>query len=350
VAALTVSVVIPTRNRPSSLKRLLAALAAQERLPDEVIVSDASDEPLNGAALTAAYPALAISCFHMAPALCAQRNRAIARAAGSHILLCDDDIEPGPSYLRRLIEYLEGHAEAGAVSGRVCHPDAVASAGGGFPAPSFRHLLYDFVFQLGLGGNVGGVTAPRLLAPILKSMQRWYERRGNTWTLAGWPLVTQVRHPVVLASVGVLGAALVRRTWLLNSPYDERLDRLDPHAVGDNYGVALGFPGTETIAVLTDLPVGHRQAPENRLPRSTVHYQRILALHYFMRRSGRFSTWNTAWLVWSLAGYAGRFLRAGQHDLFRATVAALAGIIQNRNPLLGRALDSSSASPGPPVT
>jgi glycosyltransferase involved in cell wall biosynthesis len=343
MAALTVSAVIPTRNRPSSLHRLLSALAAQDRPPEEVIVADASDEPLDGSALAAAYPSLALSCFHMFPSLCRQRNRAIIRATGSHVLLCDDDIEPGPPYLRRLVEYLEFHPQAGVVSGLVCDPEAVATSSGGFPAPSFRDLMYRFVFQLGLGGDLEAVTAPRILVPVLEWMRRWYRRRGNTWSLAGWPLVTRVRRPVVYASVGVLGAALVRRSWLLQSPYDERLDRLDAHAVGDNYGVALGFPGIETIAVLTDLPVGHHRAPQNRLGRSTVYCQRVLALHYFMRRSRRFSTANIVWLAWSLIGNALIFLRGGQSDLIRVSARALAMIAFRRNPLLGRALDVPAA-------
>ena len=43
---------------------------------------------------------------------------------------------------------------------------------------------------MGLGGDLEAVTAPRLLSPALEWMRRWYRRRGNTWTLAGWPLVT----------------------------------------------------------------------------------------------------------------------------------------------------------------
>src|SRR5690348_9823919 len=113
---LTVSVVIPTRNRPASLHRLLTALTAQVRRPEEVIIADASDTPLDGSALALAYPRLKLSCFHMKPSLCAQRNHGIRRAMGSHVLLCDDDIEPGPRYLERLVEYVAAHPEAGAVS------------------------------------------------------------------------------------------------------------------------------------------------------------------------------------------------------------------------------------------
>jgi hypothetical protein len=340
---LTVSVVIPTRNRPASLHRLLTALTAQVRHPEEIIIADASDEPVDGCALALAYPRLTLSSFHMMPSLCAQRNHAIRRATGSHVLLCDDDIEPGPLYLKRLVEYVEAHPEAGAVSGLVCDPGEVAANRASFPSPSFRYLLYSFIFQLGLGGDLAAVQAPRLFAPLLAVIRHWYRRRGNTWSLAGWPLVTQVRRPVVHASLGMLGAALVRRTWLLQSPYDERLDALDAHAAGDNYGVALGFPGVETIAVLTDLPVGHHRAAENRPDRATRHYQSMLALHYFMQRSDRFSTATIGWLAWSHIGNTLRFLRSGETDLVWASTRALAAIVLHRNPLLSPALDGSVA-------
>ena len=331
---LTVSVVIPTRNRPASLRRLLTALTAQVRHPEEIIIADASDVPVDGSALALAYPRLKLSWFHMMPSLCAQRNRAIRKATGSHVLLCDDDIEPGPLYLKRLVDYIEAHPEAGAVSGLVCDPGDIAAHNGGFRPPSFRYLLYSFVFQLGVVGDLAAVQAPRVFAPVLALLRHWYRRRGNTWSLAGWPLVTQIRRPVVHASLGMLGAALVRRTWLLQSPYDERLDARDPHAVGDNYGVALGFPGVEPIALLTDLPVGHHRALENRPDHPTVHNQGLLALHYFMRRSARFSTANVVWLGWSLIGIALRCLRNGEIDLAWASVRALAVIVTQRNPLL----------------
>src|SRR5260370_21896441 len=123
----------------------------------------------------------------MMPSLCAQRNHSIRWATGSHVLLCDDDIEPGALYLKRLVKYVEAHPEAGAVSGLVCDSEDVEANNSGFPCPSFRHLLYSFIFQLGVGGDLAAVQAPRLFAPVLALMRHWYRRRGNTWSLAGWP-------------------------------------------------------------------------------------------------------------------------------------------------------------------
>jgi glycosyltransferase involved in cell wall biosynthesis len=76
---ISVSAVIPTRNRPASLHRALSALTRQERPPDEVIVSDASDLPLDANALAAAYPGLRLTYFPAVPSVCAQRNEGIRR-------------------------------------------------------------------------------------------------------------------------------------------------------------------------------------------------------------------------------------------------------------------------------
>jgi len=42
------SFVVPTKDRPDELRRLLASLAAQSALPAEVIVVDGSGDPVRG--------------------------------------------------------------------------------------------------------------------------------------------------------------------------------------------------------------------------------------------------------------------------------------------------------------
>ena len=330
---MTISVIIPTRNRAESLHRLLGALSHQDRRPEEVIVVDASDKPSDQIALGTSYPALRITSLRAAPSVCGQRNAGIRRASGSHILLCDDDVEPPPDYISRLAAHLEREPATGAVTGMVAEAD-----GAGQPVPelralSFRSLLFASVFQLPVWGDVEATRGTWFTALPLALLKKWYRRRGNTWSLAGWPLVTQVRTPVVRTAVYGLGAALIRRDWLLASPYDERLS---VHGIGDNYGVALKFPGDQSIAVLTDLAVRHHKAAENRLDAVTTYYQRLLALDYFMRGDTRFSTVNRMFLVWSLLGRAGDVRLSRRRDLFTASVRAIALIGTGRNPLCSR--------------
>jgi glycosyltransferase involved in cell wall biosynthesis len=331
MAGISVSVVIPTRNRAMSLHRALAALAGQQRLPDDVIVSDASDSPPDASALAALYPQLRLVHFVAAvPSVCAQRNEGIRRAQSTHVLLLDDDIEAPPDYLERLLAAVEDDASIGAVTGIWSEPDNAGQFSHDFLVPSFRNLLINFVAQRTVWGDVESATGNMITSLPLALLKRWYRHRGNTWSLAGWPLVTQVKAPVVRTAIYTLGSALVRRDWLLASPYEERLGA---HGIGDNYGVALGFPGERPIHLLTDLVVRHHREQSNRLDRVSAYYERVLALHYFMRRSSRFSLINRAFLVWSLLFNAMEFGVLGRAISFRTAVRALSAVVTGRNPL-----------------
>ncbi len=338
---MTITAVIPTRNRRESLKRAIRALARQTRPPDEVIIVDSSDEPEDEPCDEAELPSLArgmrVAYVRTEPGVCGQRNIGIRVAKGSHVFLCDDDIEAGPEYLVAMARYLEQHPDRGAVTGILDEPGAPSVAGGAFPVPSVRHLLFSLVFQLDVSADVEAAQPTRMTALPLAGIKRWYRRRGNGWSLAGWPLLTQVsgssRTSGSAVSVAIygLGAALVRRDWLLASPYDERLG---PHGIGDNYGVAIGFPGPFPVSLLPDLPVLHHRESENRLDHAEAYFQRVLALDYFVRTSDRFGRWTPAWLAWSLLGNAALFSLRGRADLARRSLHALKLMVTSRNPLL----------------
>lgn len=335
-----ISVVIPTRNRPDSLERTLRALGRQSRPPDEVIIVDASDRPPDGEALRAANPSLPLLVLRSDPGVCSQRNLGIRRASGSHVLLCDDDIEPPAEYLERLIEHLAAHPATGAVTGAILEPGASGELRPAFPRPSLRRLFFAFIFHLTVWGDVEAVDAGRVGAAPLRLLKRWYRRRGNRWSPAGWPLVTQVEQPAMRTAIYTLMATLVRRDWLLASPYDERLG---PYGIGDNYGVAIGFPGERSIDVLVDLPVLHHREATNRLDATKADYRRVLALDYFMRTSDRFSRLNTACLAWSLVGKAILLAIAGRGDRALRTLRALRVVATGRNPLLRDARRAAAA-------
>jgi GT2 family glycosyltransferase len=97
-----ISIVVPTRDRPECVARLLAAL---ERLsaaepPFEVIVVDDGSAPATVDALRAMRPALPLRLLseqHGGPARA--RNAGAAAAAGDVLLFLDDDVEPMPGIL-----------------------------------------------------------------------------------------------------------------------------------------------------------------------------------------------------------------------------------------------------------
>ncbi len=324
---LTISVVIPTRNRREHLCRALRAIAAQTRPPDEVIVVDASDIPVAQHDLASQYAASPVRCVRTGASVCAQRNAGIAVAHGSLVFLCDDDIEVPPAYLETISRHFETHPDCGAVSGVVLEADDSGGFTDGISAPKPRALVWSFLFQLTVWADLDALRLPPMQSLVLSPILRWYRARGNTFTLAGWPLVTQVSGTSFRTAVYGLGAAVVRREWLLASPFDENLDA---HGIGDNYGVALGFPGTTPVTVLPALQVLHHRARENRLARAEAHERRIIALRHLRRVHGMYTPAMRRWLLWSIFGNMLRFALHGDAASFRAAARAFRSIVARK--------------------
>jgi GT2 family glycosyltransferase len=103
-----VSVIVPTYRRERSLERCLRALAAQSRLPDEVVVgirSDDADSARAVEALARTFPA-PLGCAATAePGVVAAMNAALGlcREDADIVALTDDDTEPHRDWLERLL-------------------------------------------------------------------------------------------------------------------------------------------------------------------------------------------------------------------------------------------------------
>lgn len=104
-AALTCSVVIPTRNRPGRLARCLAALAALDYPRDSfevVVIDDGSDQPLDSVVATV-QDRLRVRLLRKTPEGPARaRNYGVEHSIGELIAFTDDDCEPEPNWLRAL--------------------------------------------------------------------------------------------------------------------------------------------------------------------------------------------------------------------------------------------------------
>lgn len=104
------TVVIATKDRPRLAREAVAAIRAGETVPEEILVVDQSDEPVEAdGARTEAIPARGLS---------AARNHGIRAAAHDVVLLVDDDILVAPGWHRALVEAVAGGARTVA-TGRV---------------------------------------------------------------------------------------------------------------------------------------------------------------------------------------------------------------------------------------
>ncbi|HUI65986.1 MAG TPA: hypothetical protein VL126_14170, partial [Bacteroidota bacterium] len=182
-------------------------------------------------------------------------------------------------------------------------------------------------------GDISPIERRRSLGIVIRPVLAHYRRLANRYSSAGWPVLTATTGPVFRAAVYGLGGALIRRQWLCNSPFDEALDQ---HGIGDNYGVALGFPQRAPVCVLTSIGYLHHRDPSNRLSAQAVLSRRINALDYFMKSSTRFTPWNRAMLRWSILGLLLYHLSKGSPQMAWASLASLGRLIIGRNPLTMR--------------
>src|SRR5258706_2392253 len=322
-----ISAVIPTRNRPKQLRNILLSLANQTFCAKEIIVVDASDDCSYQADLRKEFHALPLTWIMTRPSVCVQRNIGIRKASQSWIFLCDDDIRLPPEYLGILVEYTRQNSKCGVVAGRLLQREGDGWVDQ-YPVTRCVDLARRFIFQQAVWGDIDSVKVPLFIKPFYFLMKRFYRSRGNSDSWAGWPLVTHWADEVFQTKFYSLGANLIRKDWLILSPYDEVLDA---GGIGDNYGVAMGFPGDKPIHVLSATKAYHDLATENRRAKPIVHFRRILALHYFLKRN-RPSLLTSLIFLWSLFGNAVFYFLKNDRTLAGANIHALGLILTGRNP------------------
>ena len=321
-----ISVVIPTCNRKARLLSLLQNLDNSTYPIDEVIIVDSGDDKLLPSEYSI-FKNLVVQYIESERSVCIQRNIGVRIAKSSWIFLCDDDIELPSDYLQILTIHINSHPDAGAVSGSWLQKEKGEPIAIGwkatYPVHSTKALLWKYFFQLDIWGEIN-VRADMLTRKIKK----YYRGKGNHISKAGWPVLTDFSGEYFIAPVYSLGASLVRKDWLIHSPFEEVLDR---NGIGDNYGVIVDFPVPE-IHVINSTFVYHHREPRNRLKRSLQYYRRTLALYYFIKTKSRLKHIKKIRLIWSLVGNLFGFLYAGEFSMVKAGLKSILKITFNKNP------------------
>jgi hypothetical protein len=216
-----------------------------------------------------------------------------------------------------LTNHIVNHPEAGAVSGMVLQKENNEWTAT-YPETSSFQLWWKYIFGLSIWGEIK--------TEKLKNIRSFYQRKGNHISKAGWPVITHLGGDFFTAPVYGLGASIVKKEWLLNSPYDESLDR---HGIGDNYGVAIGFPGP--VHIVRSAFVYHHQETVNRLQKPRQYLRRALALDYFRRKNKKLPV-KKHLMLWSLAGNFLLFFFKGDFLMSRAGFKTFWRIAFKNNP------------------
>lgn len=98
-----IAFVVPTKDRPEDLRKMLSSLAAQTRRPDQVIVVDGSDPSVR----EVAEPFAVDYVREFPPSLARQRNAGMARLRVDITLAgyLDDDVVLEPDAVERMLEF-----------------------------------------------------------------------------------------------------------------------------------------------------------------------------------------------------------------------------------------------------
>jgi glycosyltransferase involved in cell wall biosynthesis len=141
----SVSVVICTKDRHAILGDCLASLARQTRLPEEVLIVDASATPAEAQVETfrrAVGERCSTRLLRAEPGLTRQRNRGIDATSGSIVLFLDDDVVLEPDYVAEILAVYERDIEhaVGGVGGAIV-PDPT-------PPQSAFHRAFSGFFLL----------------------------------------------------------------------------------------------------------------------------------------------------------------------------------------------------------
>lgn len=190
------SLITGTRNRPHDFRRLVDSIEAHTNVDWELVVSDASDSPLENeeVATEATWPRIRVIPERPRLGYSKGFNQAFRAARGAWVIFLNDDAEVCSGYAETSIRFMESHPEIGLGALYYSDPNHV-----GFKVNtcSFGMLYANFgIIRRTLGNKIG-----------------WFDERivmyGGDNTLA---------YRVLLAGKGI--AAIPDARIIHNSPND----------------------------------------------------------------------------------------------------------------------------------
>jgi GT2 family glycosyltransferase len=152
--SLAISVIICTKNRVQDFKNTVVSLTRQNRLPDELIVIDSSDNTAIKEFITSGDFPFESCYFHVGPGLTYARNIGIQQSNGDLLLFFDDDVELELNYISYVEQVFlnDEHNEIGAVGGRILNESSEENT---TPFSYFKRKVFDFIRYVFLLSRLG---------------------------------------------------------------------------------------------------------------------------------------------------------------------------------------------------
>ncbi len=300
--ALSVSIIIPTRNRLISLNRTLFSISRQTYAPKEIIIIDASDSLIKREEIDLKFDCN-LQIIQSAPSVCKQRNIGIKKSTSDYIFLCDDDIELSKNYIEELVYFLNKNPSEIIASGLIYEKHQ-----GKWNYCSYKNstlgLIHSYIFSSSLNVELDKRDWSNNF--IIQRIVGSYIKKGNHISKSGWPRTINFDGDYFTTPIYGLGASIIKSENLKNVLYDTAFYT---HGIGDNYDLAIGL--NKKINVIKNANAYHHKEISNRINNNRAYYYRIGALHYILLKHERFNYKNLLFLIWSLIGNSILFLKNG---------------------------------------
>ena len=248
---LAYSAVIPTKDRPESVDATIATLLAQTRLPERIVVVDASERTYRPPA------ELGVELVVVAsrPSTSAQRNLGARRVETPIVLFVDDDVRLPPDYAEVLLARWEA---------------AGLEAYGG------------------MAGTPAVVPSQRPLARALRRavMLNYVDPGGEAMSLRRSGKVRYVPEPpraVVVPALGA-GATAYRTDLAVAHPFDERFSGYAP---GEDLEMAVRVARAAPLVQTPEVRWTHLWDPRERTSPSRWYVRGRCETYFRLRRLDR---------------------------------------------------------------
>ena len=259
IDALSVSVIIPTKNRAADLAKTIETLLQQTIQPIELVLVDQSPAPT----FTRQIP-IPVICIHDTTLSGASvaRNVAMDRARGDIWLFLDDDVLLESNFIEEILKAYDSSVSG--VSGIITN----------YSVPRLKQRLWEALFQLG---------------PFRDERQLIYRRAG---TLQG-------EKPIRVRQFGA-GLMSFRASMIRNHRFDPNLTGASP---GEDIDFCAGLPRESVLLIAPRARLIHNRSPEGRDPTHWVTVSAQVA-SYMRERHWKRGIWNNMCFAWLKTGYA----------------------------------------------
>lgn len=278
---MTVSVLVPTRNRPDDLRTFVRSLVAQTTKPEELVIVDSSDGSVPVEEIVASGlegSGIALLYARSEPGTSLQRNIAVEMAHGDILVFCDDDV---------LLE-----------------PDCIAML---LPC-----------FDLDRTPPVGGVAATLTNAPYAgRSVELVYGLFGLThWTDRDDPRlyasggVRYVASPSRILDVPAVSSTVTafRRECFATERWAEFLPG---YTINEDVELSFRIAKRWTLVQTPHARAIHNESPAGRHTFASHVSRLIYAKYWFVREHRPHDAWNAGALAWANVGLLALYARRG---------------------------------------